>query len=89
MYLDLSGSRLTKSTGVARYIVPVKDDCSRFRWTYFHANKSAGNAAAALGHFLAYLCCSGTPFTVERFRSDYGGEFAGESLKELCDERAI
>ena len=73
--------------GGTLYIMIVKDDFSRYAWTYDLPMKS--DAAAAFKRFLADVRGHGTPSLVECVRSDNGGEFAGRAFRDLCDERGI
>ena len=63
-----------QSIGGAQYIMIVKDDYSRYSWTFFLRKKS--EAADAFKIFLADLRDQGIPSTVESVRSDGGGEFS-------------
>ena len=87
VFVDLSGPRTMASSEGALYIMIVKDDFSRYAWTYHLRQKS--DAAAAFKRFLADVRNHGTPSLVECVRSDNGGEFAGRAFRDLCDERGI
>lgn len=87
VFVDLSGPKPTQSVGGASYIMLIKDDFSRFGWTYFMKNKS--DAGATFKRFLTDIRDSTKPSVVECVRSDGGGEFSGGAFRELCEERGI
>ena len=87
VFVDLSGPRPVLSVGGALYIMLIKDDFSRYGWTFFLKNKS--DAADAFQFFLADIRSHGVPSVLECVRSANGGEFSGGSFKQLCAERGI
>ena len=59
--VDLAGPKPTQSAGGARYIMLIKDDFSRFGWTYFMKQKS--DAGATFKRFLTDIRDSTKPLS--------------------------
>ena len=87
VFVDLSGPKPTQSVGGDVCIMPIKDESSRFGWTYFLSKKS--DAGVTFWLLLADICDSSKPSVVECVRSGGGGDFGGRAFKELCKERGI
>ncbi|CAM9287200.1 unnamed protein product, partial [Laminaria digitata] len=84
LFVDLSGPKRIPSLLGKRYVMLVKDDCSRHAWVYFLKNKS--DAANAFRKFLADVRADGVPSKVEIVWSDNGGEFFGGEVGEVCKQ---
>ena len=65
----------------------VKDDYSRFSWSYFL--RQVTDSAEALEYFLADMRHQRTQSKIECIGSDIGGEFAGGALAHLSRDRGI
>ena len=87
VFVDLSGPKPIQSVGGAFYTMLIKDDFSRFGWTYLMKQKS--HAGATFDRFLNGIRDSTKPSVVECVRSDGWSEFSGGTVRELCEERGI
>ena len=80
------GSIPTPSLGGANYYVTFTDDCTRFRWVYPMARKSDFEAIFYTWKARAEKE-AGT--SMQRLRTDNGGEFTSNSLKDHLQSRGI
>ena len=86
-FVDLSGPKSISSSLGKKYVMIVKDSCTRYAWIYFLERKS--DAADAFRKFLTDVRGDGVPSEVERVRSDNGGEFFGGEFGDVCRQYCV
>ena len=77
---DLCGPFPTESYGGSKYFLTVIDDYSRFCWIFFLKRKS--DAAVTL-HSFFNLVERQHDLKIKRIRTDNGGEYVNNELKEF------
>ena len=82
-FVDLSGPKSVKSTGVKEYMMIVRDDYSRSTRVFFLRTKD--ETATYFSKYLTEIA----PRKVEVVRSDGGGEFSKGAFGALCRTEKI
>ena len=86
LFVDICGVKSVESIGGKRYMLLIREDFSRFTWTYFVRQKF--DTATLFEQFLADERVAGVLSAVEVVRSDEEAEFKGDFLK-LCRRHSI
>jgi hypothetical protein len=87
IHSDLSGKFSVASMGKSLYYISFIDDYSRYAWITFLKNKS--DAAKAIKDFVHLRKHQDPEHPILRFRTDNGGEYVNENLKEFFTSEGI
>ncbi len=84
--MDTVGPARVQSVGGKWYVLVIVDDFSRYSWVFFMATKDE-----AFQHFRGLFLRLNLEFpgSLNRIRSDNGGEFKNASFEQFCNERDL
>ncbi|GKV40372.1 hypothetical protein SLEP1_g48027 [Rubroshorea leprosula] len=86
LHLDLFGPIDVTSLGGKKYTLVIVDDYSRYTWTAFLAHKK--DTFSEFTKFCKKVQ-NEKGFTITCIRSDHGGEFENDKMKEFCNSNGI
>ncbi|KAG7559347.1 Nucleic acid-binding OB-fold [Arabidopsis thaliana x Arabidopsis arenosa] len=85
VHMDLMGPMPIESIAGKKYVFVLVDDFSRYTWVRFIREKSD----TAYSFRIWALQLINERGGIKRIRSDHGGEFQNESMKDFCENHGI
>ncbi|CAA7051603.1 unnamed protein product [Microthlaspi erraticum] len=85
VHMDFMGPMQVESIAGKRYVFVLVDDYSRYTWVRFIRDKSDTMASFKIWA----LQVINEKGSIKRIRSDHGGEFQNEAMKNFCNEQGI